>query len=79
MRRGLFTEGTRGYSFLEERRRPSSRFYFFRTHTGVEIDLSIDRAANVSVSSSNRGVATDLKDWKHLQYGIMRELSIAAA
>ena len=55
---------------LEELQRSGSAFYFYRTHTGTEIDLLIDRGNRRVGFEFKAGVATDADDWKHLQSGI---------
>jgi hypothetical protein len=76
----LLTSPGRGNSFegfmiqqiaaLEELQRSGSQFYFFRTHSGAEIDLLIDRGSQRVGFEFKGGVATDADDWKHLQAGI---------
>ena len=76
----LLTSPARGNSFegfmiqqiaaLEELQHSSSVFYFFRTHSGAEIDLLIDRGSQRVGFEFKAGVATDPEDWKHLQAGI---------
>lgn len=76
----LLTSPARGNSFegfmiqqivaLEELHNPGSAFYFFRTHSGTEIDLLIDRGSHRVGFEFKSGVATDADDWKHLQAGI---------
>lgn len=76
----LLTSPARGNSFegfmiqqlaaLEELRHPGSGLYFYRTHTGVEIDLLIDRGKERVGVEFKAGVATEARDWKHLQTGI---------
>jgi uncharacterized protein len=76
----LLTSPARGNSFegfmiqqiaaLEDLRHPGSAFYFFRTHSGSEIDLLIDRGSQRVGFEFKAGVATDADDWKHLQAGI---------
>lgn len=76
----LLTSPARGNSFegfmiqqlgaLEELRHPGSRLYFYRTHTGVEIDLLIDRGKERIGVEFKAGVSTGAGDWKHLQSGI---------
>ena len=50
--------------------RAGSRFHFFRTQAGAEIDLLIDRGRERVGFEFKAGVATDAGDWKHLQTGI---------
>ncbi len=76
----LLTSPARGNSFegfmiqqitaLEELQRSGSAFYFFRTHSGAEIDLLSDRGSHRVGFEFKAGVATDADDWKHLQEGI---------
>jgi predicted AAA+ superfamily ATPase len=76
----LLTSPARGNSFegfmiqqiaaLEELRYPGSAFYFFRTHSGAEIDLLIERGSHRVGFEFKAGVATNANDWKHLQAGI---------
>lgn len=76
----LLTSPGRGNSFegfmiqqiaaLEELQRSGSAFYFYRTHSGAEIDLLIDRSHQRVGFEFKVGVATDADDWKHLQTGI---------
>lgn len=55
---------------LEELRHSGSAFYFYRTHSGAEIDLLIDRGSHRVGFEFKAGVATDTNDWGHLQAGI---------
>jgi uncharacterized protein len=55
---------------LEDLQNSGSAFYFFRTHTGAEIDLLIDRGSRRVGFEFKAGVTTDPGDWKHLQAGI---------
>jgi predicted AAA+ superfamily ATPase len=55
---------------LEDLQHSGSAFYFFRTHTGAEIDLLIDRGSRRVGFEFKAGVTTDPDDWKHLQAGI---------
>lgn len=55
---------------LEELQRPGSSLYFYRTQTGVEIDLLIDRGNERVGFEFKSGVSTDPADWRHLQKGI---------
>jgi uncharacterized protein len=76
----LLTSPGRGNSFegfliqqivaLEELQRSGSAFYFYRTHSGAEIDLLIDRGNHRVGFEFKAGVAIDTDDWKHLQAGI---------
>jgi hypothetical protein len=76
----LVTSPARGNSFegfmieqivaLENLHRSGSGFYFFRTHTGAEIDLLIDRGQSRIGFEFKAGVAADPSDWAHLQGGV---------
>jgi len=76
----LITSPARGNSFegfmieqiiaLENLHRSGSGFYFFRTHTGAEIDLLIDRGQTRIGFEFKAGVATTPTDWAHLLAGI---------
>jgi len=55
---------------LENLRGPGSRFYFFRTHTGAEIDLLIDRGQSRIGLCFKATASTAHADWMHLQFGI---------
>jgi uncharacterized protein len=76
----LFTSPARGNSFegflieqiiaLEKLHAPGSNFYFFRTYTGAEIDLLIDRGQSRIGFEFKTGVAIAPRDWVHLQAGI---------
>lgn len=77
---GLITSPARGNSFegfmiqqiaaLEEIHHPGSRFYFFRTHAGAEIDLIIDRgSARIGVEFKS-GAAVEPRDSANLRRGI---------
>ncbi len=76
----LLTSPARGNSFegfmiqqivaLEELQRSGSSFYFFRTQSGAEIDLLIDRGNHRVGFEFKAGVAIDSDDWKHLKAGI---------
>jgi predicted AAA+ superfamily ATPase len=76
----LLTSPGRGNSFegfmiqqiaaLEELQRSGSAFYFYRTHSGAEIDLLIDRGNQRVGFEFKAGVAIDADDWKHLQSGL---------
>lgn len=55
---------------LEELQHSGSGFYFYRTQTGVEIDLLIDRGHERLGFEFKAGVTTDPTDWRHLQKGI---------
>jgi predicted AAA+ superfamily ATPase len=77
---GLVTSPARGNSFegfmieqvvaLEKQHHPGSGFFFYRTHTGVEIDLLIDRGQERIGFELKTGVAIEPRDWAHLQAGI---------
>ena len=77
---GLVTSPARGNSFegflieqlmtLEQQHRSGSGFFFYRTHTGVEIDLLIDRGQTRIGFELKAGVAIEPRDWEHLQAGI---------
>ncbi len=77
---GLVTSPARGNSFegflieqlvtLERQHRSGSGFFFYRTHTGVEIDLLIDRGQSRIGFELKAGVAVEPRDWAHLQTGI---------
>ena len=76
----LLTSPARGNSFegfmiqqiaaLEELRHSGSAFYFYRTHSGAEIDLVVDRGNQRMGFEFKAGVATAADDWKNLQAGI---------
>lgn len=55
---------------LENLRRPGSGFYYFRTQTGIEIDLIIDRGQERIGCEFKAGVSIQSDDWRHLQTGI---------
>ncbi|MGH8287752.1 MAG: ATP-binding protein [Steroidobacteraceae bacterium] len=55
---------------LEEIRHPASRFYFFRTHAGAEIDLIIDRGSERIGVEFKAGAAIEPRDSLNLQRGI---------
>ena len=77
---GLVTSPARGNSFegfmieqlvtIEKQHHPGSGFFFYRTHTGVEIDLLIDRGQTRIGFELKAGVAVEQRDWAHLQAGI---------
>jgi predicted AAA+ superfamily ATPase len=77
---GLVTSPARGNSFegfmieqivaVEKQHHPGSGFFFYRTHTGVEIDLLIDRGQARVGFELKAGVAIEPRDWAHLQAGI---------
>ena len=76
----LLTSPARGNSFegfmieqiiaLERLQRPGSQFHFFRTHTGAEIDLLIDRGQSRLGIEFKAGAAIEPSDWTHLRTGI---------
>ncbi len=76
----LFVSPARGNSFegflieqiiaLENLHTPGSGFHFFRTYTGAEIDLLIDRGQSRIGFEFKAGVATTPGDWAQLQAGI---------
>jgi hypothetical protein len=57
---------------------PASRFYFWRTATGVEIDLLIDRGTRKIGFEIKVGTKVAPADWRHLRTGI-DELKLDAA
>lgn len=73
----LLTSPARGNSFegfmieqliaLEGLHRPGSQFHFFRTHTGSEIDLLVDRGQSRVGFEFKAGAAIEQRDWTHLQ------------
>lgn len=77
---GLVTSPARGNSFegfmieqivaVEKQHHSGSGFFFYRTHTGVEIDLLIDRGQERIGFELKAGVAIEPRDWAHLQAGI---------
>jgi hypothetical protein len=76
----LLSSPARGNSFegfmieqliaLENLRRSGSGFYYFRTQTGTEIDLIIDRGQVRVGCEFKSGVSVDMDDWRHLKAGI---------
>jgi predicted AAA+ superfamily ATPase len=76
----LLTSPARGNSFegfmveqviaLERLQRPASQFWFLRAHTGMEIDLIIDRGTSRLGLEFKAGVAVEPRDWAHLRSGI---------
>lgn len=76
----LLTSPTRGNSFegfmiqqiaaVEEIHHPGSRFYFFRTHAGAEIDLIIDRGTERIGIEFKAGSALEPRDSATLHRGI---------
>ena len=77
---GLLGSPARGNSFegfmieqmaaLEGLRRPGSRLCYYRTHTGDEIDLIIDRGQTRIGCEFKAGASVGPSDWGHLQRGI---------
>ena len=55
---------------LENLRHSGSGFYYFRTQTGTEIDLIVDRGQVRIGYEFKAGVSVRPDDWKHLQTGI---------
>jgi predicted AAA+ superfamily ATPase len=55
---------------LENMHRPGTGFYYFRTQTGTEIDLIIDRGQVRVGCEFKAGSSVKSDDWKHLQTGI---------
>lgn len=55
---------------LEDLRRSGSGFYYFRTQTGVEIDLIVDRGQQRIGVEFKAGVSVKADDFRHLQSGI---------
>lgn len=76
----LLTSPARGNSFegfmieqliaLESLERFGTGFYYFRTQTGIEIDLILDRGQERIGCEFKAGVAVKSDDWRHLQAGI---------
>lgn len=76
----LLTSPARGGSFegfmieqliaLEKLRHPGSAFYYFRTQTGAEIDLIIDRGQERVGIEIKSAVAVEPADWRHLKTGL---------
>ena len=77
----LLRSSARGNSFegfmieqliaLETLRRPGGGFYYFRTQTGAEIDLIVDRGQARIGCEFKAGVSVGPDDWKHLHAGIV--------
>ncbi|MDE2261211.1 MAG: ATP-binding protein [Gammaproteobacteria bacterium] len=77
---GLLTSPARGNSFegfmiqqiaaVEEIHHPGSRFYFFRTHAGAEIDLIVDRGTERVGIEFKAGAAVEPRDSMSLRRGI---------
>jgi predicted AAA+ superfamily ATPase len=102
-RDALLTSPARGNSFegfvieqiavIEGLHNPGSRCYFYRTHTGVEVDVVIDRGRERVGFEVKAGVAVEPRDWAHLKaaldegvidravlcYGGDREFAVADA
>ncbi len=57
---------------------PSSRFYFWRTADGYEIDLIVERDREVIGVEIKVGTRIDPRDWKALQYAL-ENLKLARA
>lgn len=55
---------------MEEIHRPGSRFYFFRTHAGAEIDLIVDRGSERIGIEFKAGTAIEPRDSANLRRGI---------
>lgn len=55
---------------FESLRHPGSRFYYFRTHAGAEIDLIVDRGEMRVGYEFKCAVSTESRDWAHLKAGI---------
>jgi uncharacterized protein len=76
----LLTSPARGGSFegfmieqiiaVERLHNPGSAFYYFRTQTGSEIDLLIDRGRERIGIEFKAGVAVEASDAKHLRSGL---------
>lgn len=76
----LLSSPSRGNSFegfmiqqiaaTEEIHHPGSRFYFFRTHAGAEIDLIIDRGTERIGIELKAGAAIEARDSANLRRGI---------
>ncbi|MDE2052720.1 MAG: hypothetical protein KGJ72_17065, partial [Gammaproteobacteria bacterium] len=54
----------------EEIHHPGSRFYFFRTHAGAEIDLIVDRGTERVGIEFKAGAAVEPRDSMSLRRGI---------
>lgn len=59
---------------LEKLRGPGSSFYFFRAHTGAEIDLLIARGQSRIGFVFKATASTAQADWTDLQSGIADEV-----
>lgn len=55
---------------LENLGRFGTGFYYFRTQTGIEIDLILDRGQDRIGCEFKAGAAVRPDDWRHLQVGI---------
>ena len=55
---------------LESLVRPGSRYYFFRTQAGMEIDLVVERGAVRIGCEFKAGLSVGPEDWKWLKAGI---------
>lgn len=55
---------------IDELHHTGSKYWFYRTHTGSEIDLIIDRGQRRVGVEFKAGVAIEARDWAHLQAGI---------
>jgi len=55
---------------LESLYRPGSSGYFYRTHTGTEVDLVLDRGQNRLGFEFKSGAAIEARDWAGLQMAI---------
>lgn len=49
---------------------PGTGCYFFRTHTGAEVDLILDRGRERIGFEFKAGSATEASDWQHLKSSI---------
>lgn len=49
---------------------PSSRFYFWRTATGVEVDLLVERGNELIAVEIKAGTRLDPSDWKRLKIAV---------
>lgn len=55
---------------LESLERFGTGFYYFRTQTGVEIDLILDRGQERIGCELKAGASVRAEDWRHLEAGI---------
>ena len=78
--RGLSWEGFMIEQIIrrEKLAHPSSRFYFWRTATGQEIDLIVERGGRRIGVEMKVGTRVDPSDWKTLRYAI-ENLKLARA